>query len=477
MPTINATVYASFGYVLVEADWTDIPTVLYAGVTRRNTVTGETVTLRPYIAYDGSGNLLLNCGLGIWWDTEPPLNVPLEYCTFAADVDTNIVTNSTFETGVLPWVPSGGTLVQSNTFAHTGTFSGRITPPGTDVIASAIDPTGYSLPANTEITMQAWILSPQGWNAAYMEVQLVYDGTTQELISTPNYTLFPSTWQLVRTRFTLTRPAVIDNVIVGGRAMPPNTVLFYIDDVSISYRQAVASTACETVTVTSDSIWLRNPLNPCLDIEIGTCSPAMDFDCEEDSRVSYAGMGDDERAANTVLSGTVNQTYPIPTSRARRAPVSELRVIAHDCDARDQVIATNQPGTPLLFQAPADYCIPDRYISVGPLIETRISVDQREDFRLMTMPYAVVRRPVGPANGICGSRIDDLCDLYTSWQSITLTGLDWADLILGYASNDGPVNPLPEAARTWDDVNAEFADWTDVAAAGTRDWDELQDGI
>jgi hypothetical protein len=239
---------------------------------------------------------------------------------------------------------------------------------------------------------------------------------------------------------------------------------------------AVPDTACDTVTVTSESVWLKNPFSPCLDVEIGLCEPGMDFDCEIDSRVSYAGMAADELDANTVLSLPVNRKYPVPLNRQRRAPRSELRLITHDCDARDVVLAVNDPGDPLLFQAPAEYCIPDRYISVGTLTEARFSIDQRETFRLMVLPYAVVQRPVGPANGPCGIRIMDLCDIYTSWQSMTLAGLDWLDLLVGEASNNAPGDD-PEALRTWDEVEAEFADWDAVEAGGTRDWDELRDGL
>src|SRR5688572_21332237 len=130
MPTINTTQFPADGYVLVEVDWTDYPQVLYAGVTRRNTVTGEVVTLRPYAAYDGDGNLLLSCGLGLWWDTEVPLNVELEYCTFPADVPVLLTENDDFEVTLAPWAGSNGTAVRSNAFAHQGTWSAEFTPTG-----------------------------------------------------------------------------------------------------------------------------------------------------------------------------------------------------------------------------------------------------------------------------------------------------------------------------------------------------------
>lgn len=476
MPTINATVFPAEAYVLVEADWTDFPEVTYAAVTRRNTVTGEMVTLRPYIDFDAQGFLLLNCGLGLWWDTEPPLNVPLEYCTVAADVDTAINSNSTFETGVAPWATTTGTLVQSNTFAHTGTWSGLFTPDGATFSPSFIDSTVYSYQAGVPVKAGAWVLSPQGWNSVQLEVTTL--STTGLVVAQLSdiHVVQPAEWTFISFEFTPATSGVINEIEVKMHGLPPNTTLFYWDDISITQPQPVAATACETVTVTSDSVWLKNPLHPCLDIEVGLCSPAMDFDCEEDSRISYAGMADEERNANTVLQEPENRQYPIPVNRTRRAPRSELLLIAHDCTARDAVIATNQPGSPLLFQAPADYCIPDRYISIATLTERRISIDQREDFRLMSLPYVTVERPAGPADGVCGARFEDLCDIYTSWQAMTLSGLDYTDLLLGEASNDGPGSD-PSLLRTWDGVEAEFADWDAVEAGGTRDWNELRDGL
>lgn len=479
MPTINTTQFPADGYVLVEVDWTDYPQVLYAGVTRRNTVTGEIVTLRPYAAYDGDGNLLLSCGLGLWWDTEPPLNVELEYCTFPADPETLLTTNEDFETGIAPWVGSNGVATQSGAFSHSGSFSGLLTPSGSGTFTQIIN--NDNSPAylvGVPIVAKAWVLSPQGWNAVQLTLSLfnTSDGTFDS-VSSPIEIIDDGQWTFLTATFNPVKPGIIDSIRVLAWGVVPATTLFYVDEVGAWQQQPLAVSACATETIVSNAIWLKSPLSPCSDVLLGICDPTMDFDCEDDSRVTYVGMAEDILDANTVLSEPANRVYPIPVSRRRRAPRSELRVLAHDCDARDAVLLANEPGTPLLFQAPDDYCIPDRYISVDALGEQRVSIDQREDFRLMTLPYATVDRPEGPANGICGSRIDDLCDLYTSWTAITLAGLDYADLIEGFASNDGPVNPLPPDARTWGDVDVEFADWAAVDAGGTRDWGELEVGL
>lgn len=477
MPTITATAFNAPAYVLLELDWTDQPTVQFVTVVRRNTVTGEEVTLRPYVFYDDNGAIALSCGTAILWDTEPPLNVPLEYCTFASPVQAAVNSNTGFETGMAPWAATGGAAVQSALFAHTGGFSAQLTPTGGIASSFIADTTVYPLQAGVEATVSAWFFTPQGWNAVYTQIQVRYDdGLLQTFTSDITAVRAAGPWQLVTFTFTPARVATLQFIRAGATGLPPNTTLIYIDDVSVTQAAINPATACDTVTVTSDSVWLKSPLFPCSDIEIGLCSPEYGLDCETDSRVSYAGMADDERAANTVLSTPANRKYPIPTARTRRGPTSTLRLIAHDCEARDAVVLINEPGTPLLFQAPADYCIPDRYISVGTLAEARFSADQREDFRLMVLPYATVERPAGPGNGLCGVRIFDLCDIYTTWAALTLSGLDWRDLLLGLGSY-GPVNPPVAAARTWGDVESGFADWAAVESGGTRDWGELRDGL
>lgn len=475
MPTITATAFPNEAYVLVEVDWTDVPAVTHARVIRTNTVTGEEVALRPYISYNSNGDLLLNCGLGLWWDTEPPLGVTLTYRTEAADVDTILTVNPDFETGVAGWTVFGGTFVQSGAFFHDGAFSGLLTPIG-GVSPQVAQASGSVFVADKTLTSSAWVMSPQGWNSVVLITRLLYDDGIIESFQTPVDTLVDGQWR----HFSQTiEPRTSGTIFAFGLVIfgePPATTLFYLDEVQVSQLQPVTLTATSDDILLEEGIWLKNPLNPCLDIELGLCDPAYN-ECTADSRVSYVGMEDDELSANTVLLRPVNRRYPIPINRIRRSPVSVLRLLAHDCDARDDVLATNLPGDPLLFQAESDYCIPDRYISVGQLTEARLGVDQRDDFRLMVLPYAVVERPAGPANGPCGIRIVDLCDIYTSWSAMTIGGLDWMDLLLGEASHNSPGDPPLAGLRTWGEVETEFANFVAVEGGGTRDWGELRDGL
>lgn len=477
MVTLNATVFPAEAYVLVEVDWTSNPLVQYASVTRRNTVTGEIVTLRPYISYDAQGNLLLDCGLGLWWDTEPPLDVPLEYCTVAAPVTTAMSANPGFESGTAPWTATGGALTQDLVVFKTGAASGRLTPTGTD-IEPRITQTGFLLTPGVPATMSAWARSSAGWNAVRLTLDITYtDGTTLS-VATPMEILDDAEWRYLSTTFTPTAAVSSISFSFTAAGTPAAGNLFNVDDIQISQPVAVPETACETVTVDSDGDFrLRNPLHPCLDVLVGICNP-MIADCETDARVSFASMPEETYSPNTILLQPVNRRYPIPVNSVRRGVEAMLRLIAHDCDARDAVLAANEPGDPLLWQAPALYCTPDRYMSVGVVSDSKISVDHREPFRLMSLPHVQVDRPEGPADGVCGARIADLCDIYTSWSALTIAGLTYTDLLLGEASPNGPGQPVPpEGARTWGDVETEFADWLAVEDGGTRDWGELRDGL
>jgi hypothetical protein len=475
MATITATTFPNEAYVRIDADWTGMPLVLYAGVQRTNTVTGEVVTLRPYVAYDDEGNLLLNCSKGLWYDTEPPLNVLLQYCLIASGIQTVLSQNPDFESGVAPWTPSGGTLVQSGAFFHDGTKSGLFTPDGTSASGGIVHPSITGIVASVPFTASAWVMSPQGYNAVQIQVTLSNaDGTVSTILSTPEI-IDDNEWRYMAVTYTPTQAATVTDFRVVALGIAPNTTLFYYDQVQLTQERAFTVNVCTTATITdTTNVRLKDPNSPCNDLVIGLCSPIWD-DCPDDPRISYAGQAADGRPASTLVIDPVNREFPIPVNRSRRSPRTELRLIAHDCAARDAIVQINASGDPLLLQLPAAYCQNDRYISVGEETEGRISIDQREPFRLMSLPYVTVERQDGPANGPCGLRIQDLCEIYTSWQSMVIAGLTWHDLLTGAASDHAPGDDF-DALRTWDEVNTEFVDWTAVAGGG-RTWTQLLNGL
>lgn len=483
MPTIAATVYPVEAYVLVQADWTDQPTVEYARVVRVNTVTGEEVLLRPYIAYNGSGDLLLNCGLGLWWDTEPPLDVPLVYRTEAANVATVLNANPGFETGTAPWLVSGGTLVQSALNPHEGAFSGLVTPTGgVDVqVQQLAVPITPGLP----VTASLWIMSPQGWNSVRLNFAWTSGGSTLAISPPPLVFEIIDDNEYRYVTVTGSPPPEADGLIlrVNLTGLPPNTTLFYLDEFQVTQELPLgvsASTAPVTVAG-DDRFFLKDPLNPCHDLELALCisNPRQCEPVEPGVMIQSYGPVESYQP-NTVLLEPVNRRHPIPVNRVRRDAASLLTLMTRTCDDRDAVLLLNEPGGALFFQAPAVYCIADRYITVGAVSVERLVPDHRIQVRRISLPHTLVDRPDGPANGVCGARFRDLCDIYLSWGSMTLAGLDYWDLLLGLASPSGPGQPPLSSLRRWNTpppaVLTDFADWNDVDD-GVRTWTGVLTGL
>ena len=126
-----------------------------------------------------------------------------------------------------------------------------------------------------------------------------------------------------------------------------------------------------------------------------------------------------------------------------------------------------QPGSPYQFTAPTAYGVPTRYFQAHDVSVTRLYQDHRKQNRDVTIPSTAVDRPIGPAQGVCGSRIDDLCAVYPSWLAVSGSALSWWDLERGKAGSG-----FVETA-TWNSVKAGFANWTAVAA---KTWNQIRTG-
>jgi hypothetical protein len=215
-----------------------------------------------------------------------------------------------------------------------------------------------------------------------------------------------------------------------------------------------------------------DPVRPCND-RVVTLRSNIAPGCVPDNGIFFASMADETFAANNGTYNPTNAIYPIAVTRARRWIESTLSLVTRTFADRDAVRTLNAPGSPLLLRPPAGYGIEDRYMAIGDVDEQRPFTDHRKPPRTVRMPHVAVKRPSGPTQGVCGARVDDLCDIYTTWSAIEAAGLTWADLLRGKASNDTPVPATVE--RTWADVNATYASWTAVNA-GNTDWTDLWDG-
>ncbi len=289
----------------------------------------------------------------------------------------------------------------------------------------------------------------------------------------------PADWLIERTEATI---ATAGNFRVRMGTSAGNTnapVELYTDNLSISElcvpcTPVTVDTSLSPTTVTSGgSFWLKDPVRPCNDRPVPLCAAggSVTESCGGEGGITFVDIGAELYAPNSLSLRPTNRRRPIAVTRTRADASTVLRLQTLAFNDRDDLIALAAPGSPLLFQGPAEYGVPDRYMDVKTVQIERGVSDHRIPLRTAALPYETVDRPAGPSLGICGTRVQDICEQHPTWQSLQDAGFTWDDLLRGSANS---VSANPDA-RTWNDVNAEFADWNAVNTGG-RTWAGLQVG-
>jgi hypothetical protein len=234
-----------------------------------------------------------------------------------------------------------------------------------------------------------------------------------------------------------------------------------------------ASTVDTPTTMPSNGAFrLKDPVRPCNDLYVPLCFDQVSSpECLPGSGVFFGSMEDEIYDSNTLVLNPTNASTPLAVSRNRRKKSSLLTLVTRTFTDRDNLLKINEPGTPLLWQGPPEYGIKDAYLSIGSISIRRGVTDHKYPVRINDLPFTEVVRPAGPSLGVCGSQVQDTCDIFDTWQGLVDEGFTYEDLVRGVASTDGPVGPR---IRNWDEVEAEFADWDAVEANGT--WADLEAG-
>lgn len=230
-----------------------------------------------------------------------------------------------------------------------------------------------------------------------------------------------------------------------------------------------------TVTVAANgTFWLKDPVRPCNDRPVPLCATDSQrtADCGGGTGITFVGIGTELYNNNSIRLRPTNRRRPLAVTRQRADASTALRLQTISFDDREDLLQLLIPGSPLLFQGPPGYGVPDRYMDIGPAQIDPAMPDLRVQIRSAVLPYETVDRPAGPTQGICGTRVQDICEVYTTWEQMQTAGLAWEDLIRGRAAASPPFTDL----RTWNDVQAEFVDW-DAVNTGGRTWDGLEAGL
>jgi hypothetical protein len=290
----------------------------------------------------------------------------------------------------------------------------------------------------------------------------VWDMTTPE----------PASVTMAFTDTTYTAPG---SVTLSSQREAGNTngsIGMQFDDLTVfdSCAEATILEICSgTVTIPGDECFrLGDPVRPCNDRHV--CLSEESECSVEETGIYFGTMTPGTYGDNSGQLLPVNARRPIVVARDRRDVQSELVLVTRTFDDRDDVLALNEPGTPLLWRGPAGYGTGDRYMSVLDVGLSASFLDLQEEPRVVRMPHWAVDAPVGPSLGICGTRVDDLCDVYPTWDEVVAAGLTYIDLLRGQAGTGISVD-----LADWNDVNADFASWN-ALNAGESDWDDTLAG-
>lgn len=538
MPSIVAIPYPDRGHVLLEVSFADVPgatNVCVEAVTGFGTDEEARRQLHPYVLYNESGCLALSCGQAILWDTEAPCDTEIVYCATGSDAAGNTLTTSadpllldTFTRVVAagwgtpdvgpPWTTTGGAagdysvngtrgqhavttvnvarisrlaLSNPNTVLQVTAFptalatgasfqqSVRMRSDGVDdwydavltfqttgrmdlafrrvnagvptVFASTVSFMAYNAATQVAVKMQVWgnQLQLTVWDQTMPEPVPTYRATDASITSGPFI-------ELVSLR-------AVGNTNVGLVTQWDN---LRVSDVCVTTK--IVETCSNPVTLACDGCFrLGDPVRPCNDVRICLCGE--EIECGGDGGISFIGMLPDSYDDNSGNMLPVNGVYPIHISRNRRSADGTLLVTPASFVDRDNLLRLLAPGGVLLWRGPAEYGIGDRYLAVLSVPVAPGIADLTIQTRAMQLPFLVTKAVVGPSQGVCGSRVQDLCDLYDTWDELIAAGLTYADLIRGEASGSG------SGLWTWNDVNANNADWNALQASET-DWADVVDG-
>lgn len=209
-------------------------------------------------------------------------------------------------------------------------------------------------------------------------------------------------------------------------------------DVPVTYRGTTDDGLISTCMSTVDSggfVWFKDPGRPWANFRLDLCmvpTPPANECAPPEEPIALIQFGSETRAADATLSPLLADEFPDDVFSRRKAPTTSIQFASRTCEAVDTIYTLFTAGGPILIQAPAVYCWPDRFVQPGDLQMDYISRDQRKPWRLWSVPLAVVDRPaIASIQGVFGQTWCDVADTYPTFADLTASGKTWADLVTG----------------------------------------------
>lgn len=182
-------------------------------------------------------------------------------------------------------------------------------------------------------------------------------------------------------------------------------------------------------------VWLKDPLRPWADLPMDFCdvptSGHVPGCSSPDPEFVWVGLGQGLWDSDAGLFPVLNAEYPADVWARRKFENNSMRFFTKTLAAIDRVYDLFTAGGPLLLQLPDEYGWHDHYIQPGPVSRDYISRDQRRPERVWDVPFTVVDRPRGPAQGTACANWCAVEAAFPTYAAFTSMPGTFEDLLAG----------------------------------------------
>jgi hypothetical protein len=429
MSTITATVDNAKSQIRLDLVFNDIDAP-YALVNRVDPTTGATTQVRGHGSSTTIGGVAyapMQAGYkAVLYDTEAPLDSAVYYTATAPSVTLNV--NPTFSGGYTdPWAATNTNVTIRPTSSLAGaTFLSFFTNGAVATPTIRAEDIAATPGATFTVTAIVSANVSQG-----VTVGFDFLDATGAVLGGGSAT------STVLAATTITANAVAPANTVEVRmymqmsGTPAATTVVSVSSITL-VNNAGSATSAGALLPSLGAARLKDPLRPGNNVRID-----FGFDpnplCIPAEGIFWQSLDVEQQGANAATFNVNNQPEPIVVSKVRSSVTSTLTLVSRTFTDRDRLVALLAPGSPLLFQAPDEYGMPDRYLSVGADSYGRVLPDHRIPIRVFSLPHAVVSSPGGPMQGTVGARWQDTCTRYATWAAVNAAGLTWTQVLDGLA--------------------------------------------
>lgn len=385
--------------------------------------------------------------------------------------------NPGFESGTSGWVAVGGALAQSSAQAHSGTFSGQLTPDGATatVEVGAAAAQAPAVGPGTQYTYEVWVYSPDGYGPLAPAIRwLDAGGGTVEVSTGSPIFVVAATW--ARLELTATAPpgAVSASPRVWMQDTPSASDTLHVDDASLaiahvqvqrstnglfwqSVRGGVAVPVVDgqialddyefaadvantyRVVDTGDNVFDADAITPNLAGRVWLKSVRHPF---LNRWVYVFDWSDIGRAARHGVNEVQNRSQPVTTSDLRASRTFEVEIATRDFadssfdpvqEARDLDLILAS-GDVFFVHVPAASQVPGGYVVIGDTTQHR-AVRSGTSTELFTLPCRITTAP--DARIVAGTMTyGALLNLYGGYTNVLAANPSYAALLDLMASPD-----------------------------------------